>query len=325
VRLLPVVRLVLAAVLVSAIAGCESTPASPTSPPPGQIPATGAPQLREIKIIGAPAAIHFGTSAALKAVAAYSDGTFVEVTQSATWRSTDPACRVAAAGTLEAVGGATAEITAESAGLKSAAVSVACGHFITIATHENSPTEHVVVPGVQGLVLDGPLAGYTFVTDSRGQATLPPVGAADFGLQFKKAGFENYGHRVTQLPGETSIRIPMVPEFTAQVVFQGQCSSASFQRLIENYNFVTGRTGKVRMTVDLQSDALAPFAELFGTIEGVVGQVSAHASVHERPAFPPNRPVAEMRVGAGQYRMSLSALSGCSPTDFWRATLEYSR
>ena len=313
------------ALLTTAIAGCGSTAGSPTKPQALQTPASAAPQLREVKIIGGASAIHFGTTATFNAVAAYSDGTFVDVTHTATWKSTNAACRVASAGTIEAVGGATAEITAEFAGLTSAAVPVGCGYFITLTTHENFPTEHVVVPGVEGLVLDGPLAGYTFVTDSRGQATLPPVGAADFGLQFKKAGFENYGHRVAQLARETSIRIPMVPEFTARADFQGQCSSASFQRLIENYTFTTGRTGKIRMTVDLQSDGLAPFAELFGTLEGVVGQVSAHASVDERPVFPPNRPIAEMRVSAGQYRISLTAIRGCSSTDFWRARLEYSR
>lgn len=322
---------VLGAVFLAAIGvACDRSPISPSLPntnQPGSSSSTQPqPQLRDVKIVGAPAVVHMGTSANLTAAAAYADGTFVDVTSAATWRSSHDACRASGGGMVEAVGGGTAQITATFAGVTSVPVPVACGIFLTVTTHENFPTEHVTVPAVQGEILDGLLAGHTFVTDANGRASLPPAGDSGFLIHVKKPGFENYAYRVRQPSRETNIRIPMTPEFTAQVAFQGQCSSASFQRLIENYPFTTGRMGKLRMRVDLQSDGLAPFAQLFGTIEGVVGRVSAHASVLEKPpSWQPNQPIAEMRVDAGNYQMRLAALSGCSPTDFWRVTLEYSR
>ena len=311
------------AALAVACSGSTSLPTPPTSPGPTT---TATPQLRAVRLLNAPQNIHMGSSAAARAVAEYADGGFVDVTGTATWRSSGSACKVASGGVIEAVGGGMAEITAEFGGMRSGAASVACGHFITIDVHESFPTEAVAVAGVRGEILDGPLAGYTFATDVNGRAVLPPVGEPGFTVHFKKAGFENYAHRVTQLPNETTIRIPLTPEYTARVSFQGQCSGATFnQRLIDNYRFSTGRTGNIRMRLDTQSDGRAPFSEFFGTIRGAIGQIDEHVSVHEVRTTGTNRPVAEMRVGAGDYQMDLSALRGCSATDSWHVTLEYSR
>lgn len=312
--------------LVAGLAVACGGSATPTSPSTSNTTNSPQSQLREITILAPPASVHIGKTEMLRAVAQYADGNFVDVTKESVWRSSDAACKVTSDAVVTGMSAGVAEITAAIGDVKSAPARVACGFVITVTTHENFPTEHVTVPGTEGTVFDGPLAGHTFVTDSAGRAVLPPVAAPDFSIHFKKPGFENFTHRVKELPREIATGIPLVPEFGQSREFAGGCPAVG--EALPEQRFTMPRAGKIRVRLEfVQSGAgEIPRARISGSVRPVAGGGSLEISVEEKffAWEPLSVSTAEFRGTPGDYLIRLFSTS-CVPSDRWRAFLEYSR
>lgn len=321
-------RLACIGLLAGLVAACNSHPAG-VAPPNTREPGShtnNQPELRSIHILGAPANVHIGASATARAVALYSDGGYVDVTDRAAWRSAAGACSVSAAGLITGMSAGFAEITADFGGVSSAPVRVACGFVITVTVHETFPTEHIAVPGTRGEVLDGPLAGHTFITDDNGRATLPPVAAAGLTLHLKKPGFENTVQRVVDLPREVSLRVPLTPEFGQRRELGGGCETAGSSTILTD-GFTMPRAGKVRLFVEFtRNDTDIPNAEVRGTVQPVAAGSSMTTAAFELSPGPggPRPGTAEMRTDAGPYTITFRA-ANCDALHRWRAVLEYSR
>lgn len=292
-------------------AACDSS--SPAGPPASTH--TGTFELRDVLIVGAPEIVHPGRKQGARAVAQYSDGGYLDVTRAATWSSSDPACGVSA-GEVSGVAAGIAEIRAAFGGRVSPPARVACGYVVTITTTENAPTKHVRVPGVAGEVLDGPLAGHTFVTDSSGQAVLPPVAAAGFRIRLTKEGFTSQTETIRELPRDTAFGVAMVPTFGKRREFVGGCSGDSAQ-----FDFRTTRSGPIRLTVDL-TDLSEPNLRVQGDVYALPSfERIVRASDYSDPPFD-EPPSATAQAAAGDYR--LDVYMSCSSASRWRAVLEYS-
>lgn len=303
------------------IVSCESQ--SPTGPPtqtPGPTP-SGSLQLQEVVVAGAPAVLYPGKSQSARAVAHYNDGSYVDVTSSATWSSSDPAC-AAEAGQIAGVSAGIAEIRAAFGGMTSAAVRVACGYVVTITTTENFPTKDVRVPGVEGEVLDGPLAGTTFVTDGNGEAVLPPVMTGGFRIRFKKSGFTNQVEVIRELPRDTTFGVAMVPEFGVRREFVGGCADGEV-----NLDFTTPRAGPLRLTVELTAVAPTHYSSLH--VRGEVSRreggqiVDVEDYADPEPYHEPNSATA--MAPAGDYKLYVFMYPCYESATRWRAVLEYAR
>jgi hypothetical protein len=313
-------RRIVAALAVIFAASCSPSPTAPPAQPQAPTP-SGSRQLQEVVIAGVPSVVHPGTSQSARAVAHYSDGSYVDVTGSATWSSSDPAC-AANAGQIAGVAAGIAEIRAAFGGMASAAVRVACGYVVTITTTENFPTKDVRVPGVEGEVLDGPLAGTTFVTDTRGEAVLPPVMSGGFRIRFKKSGFTNQVEVIRELPRDTTFGVAMVPEFGVRREFVGGCHDGE-----DDVRFSTPRAGPMRLTIEL-TEVAAPYpgTSAYGYVisesEGVVIVVADYATP---PSYAEPRSLT-YQAAAGEYRFEvLTGLCSLPDSMGWRAVLEYAR
>jgi hypothetical protein len=309
------------------VSACDTatTPSVPTFPTP--VTPTTEPELREVRLLDAPSNLRIGQTAYVRALAAYSDGGLVDVTGQASWSSTADACAVAK-GTVTGVSAGVAEIRAQVDGLQSAVARIACGYVITVTTHESLPTEHVMVPGVTGEILEGPLAGYRFATDGKGQAMLPPVAAPGFRIQFKKHDFENEVVDVRQLPLQTSLDVALTPEPNALIERTGVCRDVIFGTTVR-VPFIQGRAGKVRLSVRLLATPGAPWEpDVSATVykdgdDTVILMVSDYIGPpsHTNPDWPTS---AEGHTSAGAHALYYAA-NDCGPATEWRAVVEYVR
>lgn len=306
------------------LAACDTGTAAPAPTSPTPVTPATVPELREVRLLGAPVNVEIGHSSAIKAAAVYSDGHLVDVTAEATWSSSNAACTVAR-GTVAGVSAGFAEIQAQFGGVQSVTVRIACGYLITVATHESEPTEDVVVSRVAGEVLDGALAGYKFSTDETGRAVLPPVAAPGFEIQFKKEDFENELIAVRQLPLQTTLDVALTPLPSVRIEKSGVCSD----REAGNVTFVQGRPGKIRISARLLALPGAPWepAVLAAVWTNGTGS-SRELQAIDYVGSPPTENwvgvprTAAYRAPVGTYDFSYSA-SDCGPGTRWVVVLEH--
>lgn len=314
---------VLGAVFLAAIGiACDNSPTRPNVPNANQSGSNSStqPQLREVKVVGAPGNVHIGATAQVRAVALYSDGGYVDVTNQSTWRSSSDACRVSSNGVIAGISAGIADVTVDFGGMRSSAARVACGFLIVITTFDGPGASDPILGGVTGEVLSGPLAGLTFTTGIDGRAVLPPVAAAGFQIRFARDGFENYLHHVAELPRETTLPIPMARVLGTRLVFTSLCAPP----MLDDWGTTAFRTrveSLVRVTSELL-DPVASGARGWGTV-----RYSRTPSSFEYLRAPIDARVARVqtaqeRLPAGEHQLE-RYLSDCGRGTSWRVTLEF--
>jgi hypothetical protein len=153
----------------------------------------------------------------LRAISRADDGGLQDVSQLATWRSSDETiCAVSPAGMAQGRGAGTATVTASYSGMSGTAT-LTCGYVITALVHENVPTTSVIVPGARVEIEGGTLNGRTFQADASGRVTLPPVAGAGFALNFKHREYDDYRLRIIELPRQTAVDVGLMPALSVRI------------------------------------------------------------------------------------------------------------
>ena len=200
-------------------------------------------------IIGAPSNVQPGDRAQLRAISRADDGGLQDVSQLATWRSSDDtACTVSAQGMVEGRGAGTATLTASYSGM-SAVATVTCGYIITALVHENAPTTNVTIAGARVEVEGGILNGRTFEVDANGRVTLPPVAGPGFALNFKHRNYDDVRLRNIELPRQTAVDVGLLPAMSIRFEDGGSCSP---ERL-RVHTFRTTRESRMRVSLSTNS------------------------------------------------------------------------
>jgi hypothetical protein len=303
----------LAVGLVVAAIACGDERPLPSSPtPPVSEPSR---ETSALSILGAPAGLPIGQSAQLRAMAQYIDGGFVDVTQQASWQSSnEQACRVSAGMLTSAAAGVTT-VTAQF-GATSATARVACGYVITATVHENPPTLDVMLPDARVEVVGGPLDGQVFLTDAQGRVTLAPVDRAGFWLYFKKRGYDDLRFEIFELPRQSQLDISILREPEVRVEFSGVCTGHQGHTKLGDIPFSTHREGRVHAAMRTSGGLNAVAQMQLG--------MSTVASVCDPPQY--SCPSGDERVlVAGNYSFGVWAPYGCPAGATWTFSVEHQR
>ena len=222
-------------------AGCSGSPATSPSVATTTTVPPSAPTAVSLAITNAPESLPLGESVQLTARASLSDGTSADVTDRATWESTNlTVATVSTQGRLTVVGIGEAAVRATYQALNtSARVSGAALKFtITGVVHEAAPTSNVLLGGARVEVVGGPMDGQVFISDRDGRFRLPPVASPGFTLNIKAPDYEDAAYAIVDLPRDLHPDIGLMPtagELAVNITGLDVCSERAADRFFPNY------------------------------------------------------------------------------------------
>jgi hypothetical protein len=227
-----------------------SSPSLPTAP------TTPGITLVALTIAPVDAVILIGQPLQLRASAQYSDGSEREVTNDATWASSDEAIARVVAGLLTVTGVGEADISARLQDVVGSRRIVGGRPSSTVSgvVHETFATD-LLVDAARVEVVGGAQNGRVVTTDARGRFELPGVTEPGFALKIKKSGYDDAQYNVVSLPRDANADIALRP-------------------------FPVGPEPVARLAVNIDSD---------GSTAGLIGftpiRFDATASSADRPTY----------------------------------------
>lgn len=300
-----------AAMLAACKGAAPSTPVAPSTGGPDTPPAAS-PTLTSLAISGVPASIAPNETIQLSAAGTFDSGDIKDVTQSATWHSSnDAACRVSDAGLLSGVGAGVASIEVR-LGAAVDARQVTCGYVIDVVVHESEPTAQVLVSGARVEVVGGSLDGQTYLTDGQGHATLPPVASAGFILKFKKSGYDDGQWPVT-LPRDRSIVMALAPNFVVTNAWSGTLITDLTGGVVGNtifgwpreYRIQPHRSGDLQLDLQVGCVAYGTYTDFGFILETDSGRPAGSLYAYSVSGSAPYRYSLALPLVAGQgYRLT---------------------
>jgi Carboxypeptidase regulatory-like domain/Bacterial Ig-like domain (group 2) len=196
--------------LVSIAVACSSSSpsgASAASPTPVSTAA-----VRSIHVIGAPNSyIVVGDTAQFLAMANMADGTSSDVTQQATWSTSDPTIFAVGAGgkvTALKVGSADIRATWQSFSDKDYTTAQPFLTFTAYGTVTEAPPDFAALAGARVSIAPGAVADV--VTDAAGNYTFPPLKGGPYTITVRHDGFVAQTRPVT-LTRDTRADFPLLP------------------------------------------------------------------------------------------------------------------
>jgi len=184
----------------------RSSPALPTAP------TTPGITLVALTIASVDGVVPIGQSLQLRASAQYSDGSEREVTNDATWASSDEAIARVVAGLLTVTGVGEADISARLQDVVSSRRIVGGRRSSTVSgvVHETFATD-LPVDAARVEVVGGAQNGRVVTTDAQGRFELPGVTEPGFALKIKKPGYDDAQYNVVSLPRDANANIALRP------------------------------------------------------------------------------------------------------------------
>jgi hypothetical protein len=200
---------------------------SPDAPTPHSTPTAS---LAEVYLCCEGQIALVGESRQLQAFAKFSDGSITDVTQRATWQSSNAVvATVSTTGLLTIAREGDAEIRAAYQGMEGAWVlrilsptrsGPPAADEVVGKVHEVAPREDVNVPFARVEIFGGD--GRFVTADSSGEFRFDGIQAAGFDLLVTRTGYQSARYRIQELPRDATARIAIEPEpWLVSDVFEG--------------------------------------------------------------------------------------------------------
>jgi hypothetical protein len=202
---------------------CGGNSPAPSAPGPAPTPTpTTAPSIVQVYVGYGAQVTAVGISRQMYAYAKFSDGSQAEVTDRATWQSSNPiVATISPSGVLTTLQEGDVEVRAAFQGLEGAWVIMVrrssrtgppAPDEVIGKIHEIAPMEDVKVAYARVEISGGDQNGRSVVADSDGSFRIDGIHGAGFDLLISESGYRDGRYRIAQLPRDASSSIALEPQ-----------------------------------------------------------------------------------------------------------------